>query len=187
MDEDIWSPKLITRIESRRSKTPNPRTRPLSRQGSRRCTTPTSLSRSTSRKGAAEMASSLKRIMSRRSSSSTSISRSSSKFDISEPELLPNCASSPANDFVIRNPREKEHFHSVSLSSNLNRRSTTPIIFSQTTVRRKPPVVEKKLQFTLEELCFGCVKKIKVTRDAIKDPGYVFSHVIYIINLFWYR
>lgn len=122
--------------------------------------------------------------MSRRSSSSTS-SRSSSKFDISEPELLPNCASSPANDFVIKNPRE-EHFHSVSLSSNLNRRSTTPIIFSQTTVRRKPPVVEKKLQFTLEELCFGCVKKIKVTRDAIKDPGYVFSHVIYISNLFWY-
>lgn len=187
MDEDIWSPKLITRIESRRSKTPNPRTRPLSRQGSRRCTTPTSLSRSTSRKGAAEMASSLKRIMSRRSSSSTSISRNSSKFDISEPELLPNCASSPANDFVIRNPREKEHFHSVSLSSNLNRRSTTPIIFSQTTVRRKPPVVEKNLQFTLEELCFGCVKKIKVTRDAIKHPGYVFFHVIYISNLFRYR
>jgi len=132
------------------------------------------------------MASSLKRIMSRRSSSSTS-SRSSSKFDISEPELLPNFASSPAHDFVIRNPSEKEHFHSVSLSSNLSRRSTTPIIFSQTTVRRKPPVVEKKLQFTFEELCFGCVKKIKVTRDAIKDPGYVFSRVINISNLFWYR
>jgi DnaJ family protein B protein 13 len=113
--------------------------------------------------------------MSRRSSSSASLSsRDDIKLDISEPELLPNCAASPVQDFVIRNLREKEHHdHKVSLSSNLSRRSTTPIIFSQTTTRRKPPEVEKKLEFTLEELCFGCVKKIKVTRDAIKHPGYV--------------
>ncbi|KAK2393084.1 hypothetical protein P8452_15163 [Trifolium repens] len=188
VDEDIWSPKLMSRSESRRSKTPNPRsesrrsktpnprTRPLSRNESRRCKTPTSLSRSNSRKSATEIAaSSLKRIMSRRSSSSASLSsRDDIKLDISEPELLPNCAASPVQDFVIRNLREKEHHdHKVSLSSNLSRRSTTPIIFSQTTTRRKPPEVEKKLEFTLEELCFGCVKKIKVTRDAIKHPGVI--------------
>ncbi|MCH96236.1 DnaJ-like subfamily B member 13-like, partial [Trifolium medium] len=112
--------------------------------------------------------------MSRRSSSSASLSRDDIKLEISEPELLPKFAASPVQDFVIRSLREKEHHdHKVSLSSNLSRRSTTPIIFSQTTTRRKPPEVEKTLEFTLEELCFGCVKKIKVTRDAIKHPGVI--------------
>ncbi|CAI8591536.1 unnamed protein product [Vicia faba] len=163
-DGDIWSPKMVARCESRRSKTPNPRTRPLSRHGSRRCTTPMSLTRSESRKTATEIAtSSLKRIMSRRNS----------KMDISEPELLPNSATSPTSDFASRSSKQKDRIHSVSLSNNLGRRSTTPIIFSQTTTRRKPPEVEKKLQFSLEELCFGCVKKIKVTRDVIKHPGVI--------------
>lgn len=178
VDEDFWSTNLMSRSESRRSKTPTPRTRPLSRHGSRRCTTPTptSLSRSSSRKSATEIAaSSLKRIVSRRSSSSAaSLSRNTSKLDISEPELLPNFPTSPTDDFVIKSSRETGHIHAVSLSSNLSRRSTTPIIFSQTTVRRKPPEVQKKLHCTLEELCFGTVKKIKVTRDVIKHPGYVF-------------
>ncbi|CAL5183103.1 unnamed protein product [Lathyrus oleraceus] len=160
-DADIWSPKIVARCESRRSKTPNPRTRPLSRHGSRRCTTPMSLTRSESRRSATEIAtSSLKRIMSRRNS----------KMDISEPELLPNSATSPKDDFTSRSSKQNDRIHPVSLSNNPSRRSTTPIIFSQTTTRRKPPEVEKKLEFSLEELCFGCVKKIKVTRDVIKHP-----------------
>lgn len=49
--------------------------------------------------------------------------------------------------------------------------SSTPIIFSQSTAKRKPPPTEKKLECTLEDLCFGCIKKIKIKRDAISDTG----------------
>ncbi|TKY71355.1 DnaJ-like subfamily B member 13 [Spatholobus suberectus] len=173
VDEDIWSPKFLSRAASRRSKTPTPRSRPMSRHGSRRCTTPTSLSRSSSsRRSAAEIAaSSLKRIMSRRFPSA-SLSRNLSRLDISEPELS-NPAASPTKDAGIKSPRGTEHIPAVSLSSNLSRRSTTPIIFSQTTARRKPPEVERNLHCTLENLCFGCIKKIKVTRDVIKHPGVI--------------
>ncbi|XP_020221141.1 protein psi1 [Cajanus cajan] len=205
VDEDIWSRKFLSKAASRRSKTPTPKSRPLSRHGSRRCTTPTSLSRSISRKSAAEIAaSSIKRIMSRRSSS-TSFPRSM-RLDISEPELcnpagsptigagirgsstfsrnmrsetsepeLCNPSGSPTKGAGagIRSAKEREHVPPVSLSSNLSRRATTPIIFSQTTARRKPPEVERVLHCTLENLCFGCIKKIKLTRDVIKHPGVI--------------
>lgn len=46
-------------------------------------------------------------------------------------------------------------------------------MFSQSTARKKPPPVEKKLEFTLEELCHGCVKKIKISRDVINNAGFV--------------
>ncbi|XP_059650131.1 uncharacterized protein LOC132295883 [Cornus florida] len=49
------------------------------------------------------------------------------------------------------------------------RNNTTPIIFSQSAARKKPPPIEKRLECTLEELCHGCVKKIKITRDVITD------------------
>ncbi|RVW43477.1 DnaJ-like subfamily B member 13 [Vitis vinifera] len=61
----------------------------------------------------------------------------------------------------------------ASLSKSTSRRSTTPIIYSQSTVRRKPQPIEKKLECTLEELCHGCNKKIKITRDVISDIGFV--------------
>ncbi|KAK7246865.1 hypothetical protein RIF29_41735 [Crotalaria pallida] len=179
--------RSISRQESRRCTTPTP----LSRNASRKVTTATT----------AESASitSLKRIMSRRGSSV--FSRSMSRLEISEPELLPTpAASAPTKDHVqevIRKSStapapatsptttkdhvqeikkssvETENIPSVSLSPNLTRKATTPIIFSQTTARRKPPEVEKKLYCSLEDLCFGCTKKIKVTRDVIKHPGVI--------------
>ncbi|OIV96231.1 hypothetical protein TanjilG_14908 [Lupinus angustifolius] len=102
-----------------------------------------------------------------------------STLEISAPELLPApAASPPTKDHVHEiisksSDKETEKIPSVSLSSNLSRRATTPIIFSQTTARRKPPEVEKKLFCSLEDLCFGCTKKIKVTRDVIKYPGVI--------------
>lgn len=49
-----------------------------------------------------------------------------------------------------------------------------PIIYSQSrAARRKPPPIEKRLECTLEELCHGCGKKIKITRDAISDSGMI--------------
>ncbi|KAL0384579.1 UNVERIFIED_CONTAM: DnaJsubfamily B member 5 [Sesamum radiatum] len=62
---------------------------------------------------------------------------------------------------------------SATLSKIGSRRCTTPIFFSQSAVRKKPPPVEKKLECTLEELCHGCVKKIKITRDAISSSGLI--------------
>ncbi|GMN49480.1 hypothetical protein TIFTF001_018651 [Ficus carica] len=60
-----------------------------------------------------------------------------------------------------------------SLSRNTSRQSTTPIIFSQSTERKKPPPVERKLKCTLEELLDGCVKKIMITRDVIAETGVI--------------
>lgn len=66
-----------------------------------------------------------------------------------------------------------------SLSRDTSRRGATPIIFSQSAARRKPPPVEMKLECTLEELCQGCFKKIKITRDVITNTGFVrsFPHI----------
>lgn len=71
-----------------------------------------------------------------------------------------------------------------SLTRDTSRRGTTPIIFSQSAARRKPPPVEMKLECTLEELCEGCLKKIKITRDAITNTGFVRSFPILILSPF---
>ncbi|KAG4983160.1 hypothetical protein JHK87_027909 [Glycine soja] len=164
VDEDIWSPKFLSRDASRRSKTPTLKSRLVSRHGSRRCITPTSLSRSSSSSGRTSAtkitASSLKRIMSRRGSPA------------SEPELTNHVASPRKDaDACLKTTRKPECIPAVSLSSNLSCRLTTPIMFSQITTRRKPLEVERKLHCTLENLCFGCIKKIKVTKDLIKYLG----------------
>ena len=64
---------------------------------------------------------------------------------------------------------------SPMLSKSGSRRSTTPIMFSNSSGVLKPPPIEKQLECTLEELCFGCMKKIKVTRDVILNTGFVLS------------
>lgn len=59
----------------------------------------------------------------------------------------------------------------ASFSRSASRKSSTPIMFSSSTGLVKPPPTEKTLECTLDELCFGCVKKMKVTRDAMTDNG----------------
>lgn len=62
----------------------------------------------------------------------------------------------------------------ITLAKMASRRNTTPIIFSHsTTTRRKPHPVEKKLECTLEELCNGSIKNVKITREVISEEGYV--------------
>ncbi|XP_057440102.1 dnaJ protein homolog ANJ1-like [Lotus japonicus] len=56
-------------------------------------------------------------------------------------------------------------------SRSVSRRSSTPIMYSNSSGRLKPPPIEKKLECTLEELCYGCKKNIKITRDVITDTG----------------
>lgn len=46
-------------------------------------------------------------------------------------------------------------------------------MFSNSSGLLKPPAVEKKLECTLEELCYGCQKKIKITRDVVKHNGII--------------
>ncbi|KAL9660716.1 hypothetical protein QQ045_025533 [Rhodiola kirilowii] len=62
-----------------------------------------------------------------------------------------------------------------SLRKTTSRRGgSNPIIYSQsTTVRRKPPPIEKNLECTLEQLCHGSVKNIKITRHVIGDFGMI--------------
>lgn len=59
------------------------------------------------------------------------------------------------------------------LSKSGSKRSTTPIMFSNSSGVLKAAAIEKQLECTLEELCFGCIKKIKVTRDLLLINGFV--------------
>ncbi|XP_062097507.1 uncharacterized protein LOC133803471 [Humulus lupulus] len=56
-------------------------------------------------------------------------------------------------------------------SNNNNNNNNNPIMFSNSSGMLKPPPIEKKLECTLEELCYGCQKKLKITRDVINDLG----------------
>ncbi|PHT34351.1 hypothetical protein CQW23_26151 [Capsicum baccatum] len=56
---------------------------------------------------------------------------------------------------------------------SLSKLASKPIIFSQSTSRRKPQPIEKKLECTLEELCNGCIKKVTITRDFIATTGLI--------------
>ncbi|GLU12633.1 hypothetical protein SLE2022_292970 [Rubroshorea leprosula] len=86
-----------------------------------------------------------------------------------------------------------ENFFSrpFSLAKSLSRTSRTPSARSSSSgplsksqtreslgesdshARRRPPPVEKKLDCTLEELCFGGVKRIKITKDVVSKEGFI--------------
>ncbi|XP_041015102.1 chaperone protein DnaJ-like [Juglans microcarpa x Juglans regia] len=142
---------LFSRSGSRRrSKTPTPSPRSSTNNSSRRCTTPQSRSTSSTRRGSSQ-------------TEFPTFSRNSSKRSNSETEAS-----------LLENMSSLETEKPPPLSRNTSRRSSnTPIIFSQSTARRKPPPVEKKLHCTLEELCQGCLKMIKITRDAITNNGII--------------
>ncbi|KAL2538489.1 uncharacterized protein Fot_19880 [Forsythia ovata] len=53
------------------------------------------------------------------------------------------------------------------------RKGSTPIMYSNSNGLIKPPSIEQQLECTLEELCFGCIKKIKIIRDAITYNGQI--------------
>ncbi|KAL6351577.1 hypothetical protein AAG906_040931 [Vitis piasezkii] len=56
------------------------------------------------------------------------------------------------------------------------RRTTQPIMYSNSTGKIKPPPIEKKLEYcTLDELCHGCIKEVKITRDVVKKSRYIYS------------
>ncbi|KAL3840026.1 hypothetical protein ACJIZ3_024617 [Penstemon smallii] len=60
-----------------------------------------------------------------------------------------------------------------SFSRSASRKGSTPIMYSNSHGIMKPPPMEQQLNCTLEELCFGCVKKITITRDTITEDGQI--------------
>lgn len=67
-------------------------------------------------------------------------------------------------------------------SRNASRKRDTPIMYSNSSGMLKPPPIEKRLECTLEDLCYGCKKKIMITRDVLTDTGLV-SNFIFIQSL----
>lgn len=84
-------------------------------------------------------------------------------------------SSSPARDIYRSKSTGRRRASDTAIPSVTNstrKGNTTPIIYSQSTARKTPPPVERKLQCTLEELWHGCIKKIKINRNVIRN-GYV--------------
>ncbi|XP_058079121.1 uncharacterized protein LOC131227354 [Magnolia sinica] len=62
----------------------------------------------------------------------------------------------PSKHKVMHSPRRKDE---------------KPIMFTCTVIPKKPVPVEKMLECTLEELCYGCVKKVEYTRKVLASNG----------------
>ncbi|XP_062077307.1 uncharacterized protein LOC133782122 isoform X2 [Humulus lupulus] len=71
------------------------------------------------------------------------------------------------------NNDSSNHSKHGTINETNEKRSTTPIVFSQSPERKKPPPVERKLECTLEELLDGCLKKIVITRNVIAETGII--------------
>lgn len=157
---------FLSRSLSRRSKTPNPA---LERNASRTKMPLPDFERNASRNFCSPLRGGLDR-------NATSSSRKGSGFEnvttwnISSPTLL-----SPKTPRVFPTDHASPSTSSSpgSVPAGMTRKGSNPIIYSQSTVRRKPPPIERKLECTLEELCHGSVKKIKITRDVINEIGFV--------------
>lgn len=162
-----------------RSTTPNSLSRNLSRRNPSENEILASISRNINRE--AEIAASINRNISRNMSQNMR-QRRPSESEIPSPSpasptpASPSPAASPSTSrspHTSRTTSTSETEPTTPLSRTTSRRSTTPIVFSQSTARKKPPPVQKKLEFTLEELCHGCIKKIKISRDVINNAGFV--------------
>ncbi|KAJ6335700.1 hypothetical protein OIU78_012334 [Salix suchowensis] len=83
---------------------------------------------------------------------------------------------------MSRRSTDSHHGYSASLSRNASRNSTSNIMFSNSMGKIKPPAIERPLECTLEELCYGCMKKIKITRDVITNTGQIIQEEEIINN-----
>ncbi|PPR93286.1 hypothetical protein GOBAR_AA27380 [Gossypium barbadense] len=65
---------------------------------------------------------------------------------------------------------------STNSKGSTSRPNGNPIMFSNSTGVVKPPPIEKQLECTLEDLCYGCTEKIKIKRDVITESGQRVEH-----------
>ncbi|GAU40973.1 hypothetical protein TSUD_300520 [Trifolium subterraneum] len=82
-------------------------------------------------------------------------------------ESFDNFKPTPSSSNSSRSLRMPPHMRSRNDSS----RRSTPIMYSNSSGMLKPPPIEKNIECTLEELCYGCTKKIMITRDVLTDKG----------------
>ncbi|XP_073138594.1 uncharacterized protein [Henckelia pumila] len=59
------------------------------------------------------------------------------------------------------------------LSKTMSRKGSTLIMYSNSSGLVKPPAMEQELECTLEEICFGCIKKVNITIDTVTENGQV--------------
>ncbi|XP_073035961.1 uncharacterized protein [Primulina eburnea] len=60
-----------------------------------------------------------------------------------------------------------------TLSKSLSRKGSTLIMYSNSSGLVKPPAMEQELECTLEEMCFGCIKKVNITTDTVTENGQI--------------
>ncbi|KAL8168320.1 hypothetical protein V2J09_009819 [Rumex salicifolius] len=144
----------------------------LSRTGSRRSNTPTpTLQRSESRRS--------KSVTKRPTTPTLLTMMSQGSGGRSEPikefgrSMSKRSTSTSGREFG-RTASKRSTTPSKEFDRTTSKRSTTPIVFSQSAAaRRKPLPVEKELDCTLEELCFGAVKNITIKKDVITEAGII--------------
>ncbi|KAI3672790.1 hypothetical protein L6452_38890 [Arctium lappa] len=70
---------------------------------------------------------------------------------------------------------DSNSFHAghVDRSSSVSRRHSSTIVYSNANGLRKPPDMVKRLECTLEELCFGCIKNVRIKRDVLTNDGQI--------------
>ncbi|KAL4565831.1 hypothetical protein LXL04_029937 [Taraxacum kok-saghyz] len=52
-------------------------------------------------------------------------------------------------------------------------RNSSTILYSDANGLRKPPNIVKRLECTLEDLCFGCIKKVTIKRDVLTNDAQI--------------
>ncbi|XP_027358418.1 dnaJ homolog subfamily B member 13-like [Abrus precatorius] len=87
-----------------------------------------------------------------------------------------NHTSNKSDDYLPTTPRSWNRSGSFKIPPHLQTRNgslrrNTTIMYSNSSGMLKPPPIEKKLECTLEELCYGCKKKIMISRDVLTDTG----------------
>ncbi|KAK8706635.1 hypothetical protein V6N13_050190 [Hibiscus sabdariffa] len=157
-DETVFSRQFSGHLKSPsgRSHTPTPG--------------PTYLSKSSSRSSSSPLKPSLLRSFSRTSRTEDEMSQLQQEKQQSKRSASASRAATLSRSTSRKGTSEKEK---PNFSTSTNRRSTTPLVFSQSITRRKPLPIEKALKCTLEELCFGAVKKINIVKDVLSDEGII--------------
>ncbi|CAN0893424.1 DnaJ homolog subfamily B member 13 [Linum grandiflorum] len=168
----ITSP--LSRITSKRSPSPSPRTSSSSSSF---------LSKSATKRSVSPLSTFVhKCITGRKTSSSISTadpdqyhhSPATAPSTLSRNNTTNTNTSTSTNKAASSLTRDVSQRSNAVFSRNPSERSTTPIMFSNSTGRKvKPPPVQKNLDCTLEELFYGCTKKVKVTRDVLTDRGQI--------------
>ncbi|KAI7728854.1 hypothetical protein M8C21_026445 [Ambrosia artemisiifolia] len=68
-----------------------------------------------------------------------------------------------------KRPNSKS-FHAAP---SFSKRTNSTIIYSNANGLQKPPDMVKRLECTLEELCFGCIKRVNIRRDVLTSEGQI--------------